>query len=283
MEEFKVKTRYIRNGFRADMEMEKIYDHQEAGNIFDIIHEDVFNSIPEFSEADVDRLSEIIERLKKHEPIQYILGEADFYSLKFKVTPDVLIPRPETEELVNAVIQEIRKSGNQKSEILDIGTGSGCIPITLKKNLPDVQVTSIDVSQKALLVAEENAERNETEIYFIRHDFLEEQLWNEFGSYDIIVSNPPYITKTEFNALDKKVKEFEPQTALIAPRTDPFIFYRKIAVFAQTHLNSNGRIFLELNAAHADEISQIFSQAGFNTAVLKDLQGKNRMLKAFVN
>jgi len=268
--------------------LKDIYDAREAGNIFGIIQDDVFNLALELSANDELQLNQMIGRLQRHEPIQYILGEADFYGLIFKVSPDVLIPRPETEELVNAVIKEVQGSrfkvqSDVSLKILDIGTGSGCISVTLKKNLPQVQVTSIDISEKALSIAKENALRNETTIDFMQLDFLNEDAWRQLGKYDIIVTNPPYITEAEFNALDKMVKDFEPQTALIAQHTDPFIFYHKIAAFAQTHLNSNGKIFLELNADHALEIEQIFSGMGYQTNIINDLQGKQRMLKAFVD
>jgi release factor glutamine methyltransferase len=265
--------------------VQPVYDSREAENIFRIIHEDIFQNVPDISDEASLHLNNIIERLKASEPIQYILGEADFFGLKFKVTPAVLIPRPETEELVNAVIQETKKSdiSHQPSTILDIGTGSGCIPVTLKKNLPESVITAIDVSEDALTVAKENAERNNVAVNFKVIDFLNENNWNDLGMYNVIVSNPPYITEAEFKSLDKCVVAYEPQTALIAPHADPFIFYRKIAAFAQTHVYPKGTVFLELNAVHATEIEIIFSQLGYKTILLKDLQGKNRMLKAWVD
>jgi release factor glutamine methyltransferase len=285
MEDFKLSADITRYLFICDLvELDKIYDRQEALNIFKIVHEDVFNSIPEFSGTDNDRLCAIITRLQRHEPIQYILGQADFYGLKFKVSPYVLIPRPETEELVNVVIKHIQHSKRniQNHNILDIGTGSGCIAVTLKKHLPEAQVTAIDVSESALNVARENATLHDTAINFMDTDFMNSDGWNRLGKFDIIVSNPPYITKGEFRSLDKKVKNFEPQLALIANHKDAFIFYRNIAAFAQTHLHPQGKVFLELNADHATEIETIFTAAGYQTTLLKDLQGKNRMLKAWL-
>jgi release factor glutamine methyltransferase len=259
------------------------YDTREAVNIFRIIHEDVFHCTKKISDADLQKLIRIIERLQTNEPIQYILGEADFYGLKFRVSPHVLIPRPETEELMNAVIKEVQNSkfkaqNNEPVKILDIGTGSGCIPVTLKKNIPAADIMAVDVSQAALNIAEDNAMLNNVEIRFMQLDFLDENNWKQLDRFDIIVSNPPYITETEFLALYKRVAAFEPKIALIADNVDAFIFYRKIAQFGNTHLNQNGKLYLELNAAHAFEIESVFSGLGYDTKLHKDLNSKYRFL-----
>jgi release factor glutamine methyltransferase len=260
-----------------------VYDLREAENIFKIIKEDVFNNSMEFNNDAIEKLNDIISRLQTNEPLQYILGQADFYGLKFKVNPSVLIPRPETEELVHCLIDEINSSTNQSAiSILDIGTGSGCIPVALKKNIPYAKITSVDVSEGALFIAKENALLNQAEIDFLNLDFLDEKQWLQLGIFDVIISNPPYITREEFEQLDKNVKDFEPEAALIAKHADSFIFYRKITEFSDSHLSRNGKIFVELNAGYAPEIEQIFIRAGYHTIVLKDIQRKERMLKAFV-
>lgn len=259
--------------------LQQYYDEREAGNIFDIIHDDVFALVIELNEDEVNKLQNIIDQLKQNIPIQYILREADFYGLKFKVSPAVLIPRPETEELVHHVIQHIKEL-NRKISLLDIGTGSGCIPVTIKKNTVNTSIEAIDVSEEALAIAKQNATFNNAEIVLKKIDFLNEANWNQLSNYDIIVSNPPYITKADFDELDKKVKEQEPEIALIALHQNPFIFYELIAKFGKEKLNNNGIIFCELNALHAESIEEIFSKAGYKTEIIKDLQGMKRMIKA---
>ena len=259
--------------------LQHFYDAREAGNIFGIIHDDVFSLAIELHNDDINKLKEIIEKLQLHIPIQYILGDADFYGLKFKVSPTVLIPRPETEELVHLIIQHIKQL-KLKPTLLDIGTGSGCIPITIKKNIEQVEVESIDVSAEALVIAKANATFNDAAVLFRKIDFLNETHWAELSHYDIIVSNPPYITKAEFDELEKKVKEQEPEMALIALHENPFVFYELIAKFGKEKLNKDGVIFCELNALHAETIDTIFLKEGYKTEIIKDLQGMKRMIKA---
>lgn len=264
--------------------LQRFYDAREAGNIFGIIHDDVFGLAIALNENDAEKLHSIIQQMQQHIPIQYILGEADFYGLKFKVSNDVLIPRPETEELVYQILQHIKKQRNilETLSVLDIGTGSGCISITLKKSINSLQVEAIDVSEKALEIAKENSAYNNAEINFTLLNFLEKSEWENLNQYDIIVSNPPYITQQEFNELDRKVKEQEPNIALVAQNENPFIFYELIAKFGKEKLSSNGIIFCELNALHAEKIKNIFAEAGYKTEIIKDLQGMNRMIKAIL-
>ncbi len=264
--------------------LQPFYDVREAGNIFGIIHDDMFGLAIELNEADAEKLHSIIHQMQQHVPIQYILGEADFYGLKFKVTNDVLIPRPETEELVYQILQHIKKQPKalENLSILDIGTGSGCIPVTLKKNIDSLQIEAIDVSEKALELAKKNSVHNNAEIKFTLLNFLEEAEWKKLKQYDIIVSNPPYITQQEFDELDRKVKEQEPGIALIAGHENPFVFYELIAKFGKEKMNNDGIIFCELNSLHAETIDKIFSTAGYKTEIIKDLQGMNRMIKAIL-
>ncbi len=217
-----------------------------------------------------------LAKLLTHEPVQYITNEAWFYNLKFYVTNDVLIPRPETEELVHETISFL-KTNNGKS-VLDIGTGSGCIPISIKKNIPNTDVMAIDVSEAALTVAKENAHTNNVEINLKKINFLEENNYAAFESFDVIISNPPYIPEDEKNILDKNVTEYEPHLALFVPQNDALIFYKKIVSFAENHLNKNGRIFLETHENLAKETAAIFVEKNYFTEIKKDMQGKERML-----
>ncbi len=264
-----------------------IYEEREAESIARIVFEDAFQ-IHNFHRQDdlsseyLTRLGEIEKRLLSHEPVQYILGLADFYGLKFKVNKHVLIPRQETEELVLWILEEGNKRV-QKTEIkvLDIGTGSGCIPITLKKKMPNWKIDALDVSEQALIIARENAERNNTEINFFQLDILNETLWNDLDEYDIIVSNPPYIPENEEKLMPENVLKFEPHLALFVKDGNPLIFYEKIARFAVEKLNHRGELFFEVNEFNANQVLQIVENMNFAKTTLKqDLNGKFRMISA---
>jgi release factor glutamine methyltransferase len=217
-----------------------------------------------------------LNKLLTHEPIQYITNEAWFYNLKFYVNNNVLIPRPETEELVQEVINFL-KTNNGKS-VLDIGTGSGCIPISIKKNIPNANVMAIDVSEAALAVAKGNAITNNVEIDFKEINFLDGNNYAAFESFDVIISNPPYIPEDEKHILDKNVTAHEPHLALFVPQNDPLIFYKRILSFAENHLNINGKIFLETHENLAKETAAIFIEKNYFVEIKKDMQGKERML-----
>ncbi len=227
-----------------------------------------------------------IERLKNEEPIQYILGNTEFYGLPFSVNKNTLIPRPETEELVEWIIDEVTKlidvtsSAVEKSiSILDIGTGTGCIPISLKKNLPNATVSAIDVSKEALKAAEENAKLNSVDINFIEIDILKtDDLPN---NYDIIVSNPPYVRELEKVEIKNNVLENEPHLALFVDDNNPLIFYDKIADLAKIHLSKNGLLFFEINQYLGKETVDMLTKKGFkNIELKKDFSGNDRMIKA---
>jgi release factor glutamine methyltransferase len=221
-------------------------------------------------------LNMVLTKLLKHEPIQYITNEAWFYNLKFYVTNDVLIPRPETEELVHEAISFLKINNGKR--VLDIGTGSGCIAISIKKNIPQANVMAIDVSEAALGVAKENAKRNNVEVNISKINFLEENNYASFESYDAIISNPPYIPEDEKSILDKNVTEYEPHLALFVPQNGALIFYKKILSFAENHLNQNGRIFLETHENLAKETAALFIEKNYYVEIKKDMQGKERML-----
>ena len=229
----------------------------------------------------IEKLNYSLQRLLQHEPVQYILGETWFCNLKLKVNSHVLIPRPETEELVDWIIEDNKKENNEKHlSIADIGTGSGCIAIVLKKKLSAAHLTAIDISKDALRTAKENAIDNEVKIDFIQLDFLDEPTWESLNSFDIIVSNPPYIPVNEKEKLDKNVTLFEPHTALFVPDHSPLLFYEKIALFARKHLKENGKIYAETHEEFANATVHVFSKQFQEVELKQDLLGKNRMVKA---
>jgi release factor glutamine methyltransferase len=215
-----------------------------------------------------------------HIPVQYVTGEAWFSNMKLKVSPAVLIPRPETEELVNEVISFLKD--NQIASVLDIGTGSGCIAIALKKQLPDIQVTAIDISEPALLIAKQNAQQQQTDVDFFQLDFLDENTWQTIPSYDVIISNPPYIPLAEKELLDKNVAAFEPSLALFVENNRPLVFYEKIAAFGKTHLKKSGKIFLETHENFAEETAALFNNDLYSSVVKRDIYEKQRMVVAAI-
>ena len=264
-----------------------IYGEGEARSMGRIVFEDAFKifdfSEQTFPEVHLDRLLEIQKRLLNQEPIQYILGQADFYGLKFKVDNRVLIPRPETEELVHWIIQHVKQS-KRKVSILDIGTGSGCIPITLKRNLPDCKVSACDISKDALAVAKENAQFNEVDIDFYRINILDQKEWINLPEFDIIVSNPPYIPFEEKVLMPKNVLEYEPELALFVENNEPLIFYQTIVELAMQKCKTNGLLYFEMNEYNANDVRDLMTNQGFDSVeIQKDLQDKNRMIRGYKN
>lgn len=225
--------------------------------------------------ADEVRLADALTRLQKAEPIQYILGYSDFCDLRFKVTPAVLIPRPETSELVHRIVQE---AGNAKS-ILDIGTGSGCIAVSLAKLLPHTNVTAWDISPAAIKVAQENSHANGCNVQFEQRDIL--TYTPATDRFDIIVSNPPYIKEAEKAAMENNVLLWEPHIALFVPDDAPLLFYRAIAAKALTMLTRGGRLYFEINREHGAEVIAMLQQMGYHdTILLKDFADNDRMIRA---
>ncbi len=265
--------------------LSQIYDPGEARSIARIVFEDAlhiydFQSAKGLETSQRNLLDHIQERLLQHEPIQYILGQADFYGLKFKVNPAVLIPRQETEELVHWMVETIKSSKRRNYKVLDIGTGSGCIPIALKKKIPSLDVSAIDISPEALVIAKENAQRNATEIEFLQMDILNKNQWNQLAQFDMIVSNPPYIPLRESALMPENVKDFEPALALFVTDENPLIFYETIADFAKEHLTEKGYLFLECNEFNANQVVQLLDNKSFTKSHLqKDLNNKDRMIK----
>ena len=228
--------------------------------------------------SDEEELKEIIEELKTGKPYQQILGHTEFYGKKFFVDENVLIPRPETEELVELAISKIKnlKSKIQNLKLLDVGTGSGIIPITLKKHFPNAEISAIDISEKALEIAKKNADFHQARINFIQADYLNTDLTE---NYDVIISNPPYIGIEENIEIEDSVKGFEPNIALFSPTSDALIFYKKIAKDGEKYLNENGMIFLEINQKLGKETLELFSNYS-ESRLIKDLSGNDRFIFA---
>jgi release factor glutamine methyltransferase len=261
--------------------LEALYPPQELIVLYKMVIEFISKKnntlVLDLIQEEQEAFNNYINQLKKGVPIQYVLGEADFYQLKFKVNEHVLIPRPETEELVYLILQDAKI--NQPKSIIDIGTGSGCIPITLKKHLPNTAINAIDVSETAIAVAKENALKNKVEIDFTIADALHLEPKN-FQKFDVIVSNPPYIALSEMEDMEANVTKHEPHLALFVEDENPLIFYQKIADFALTNLQQNGVLYFEINQALAQETQKLLEQKGFITEIIKDINQNDRMIKA---
>jgi len=229
------------------------------------------------SESELLKFHFAIKRLFKSEPIQYILGETLFHGLRLEVNPKVLIPRPETEELVNMVIRE----NFDDKRILDIGTGSGCIAIALKNKLSNCKVTGLDISEAALETAKKNATINKVDVEFIQADIRESGKFSSLGIFNVIVSNPPYVTHEDRSQMSNNVLEWEPEKALFAPVDDPLYFYKKILEFSNYHLSGKGKLFLEINENYGLELKELIKEYSFTQVILyQDFRGKNRFIIA---
>ena len=285
-------------------ELQSIYDKEEIDSFFFMITDKLyeirridFTLNPDFEIENKSEWESIISDLKQEKPIQYILGEAWFYGLRFNVSENTLIPRPETEELVEWIIESVKSKVDNASPLtfnpkpltlLDIGTGTGCIPISLKANLPQTEVFAIDVSEKALEVANLNAKENNVDINFIQADILNtEDLLSlrtksrNLPKLDMIVSNPPYVRNLEKEEIKKNVLDYEPHLALFVEDNDALLFYRKIAQLAKDNLQPKGLLFFEINQYLGKETVELLENLGFkNIELRKDLRGNDRMIKA---
>lgn len=268
-----------------------LYDEEEIGNF--ILYS--FEAFMGFTRTDLvmrgnETMSEsmllkfnfAVKDLKRFKPIQYILGYTVFYGLKIKVDERVLIPRQETEELVHLIIKNQKaraRSQASTSRILDIGTGSGCIPIALKRNLVPAEVHALDVSQEALELAKENAMANDADVHFMHADILDPAASKTLERYDVIVSNPPYVLHSEKSAMHANVLEYEPHLALFVNDNDPLLFYRTIMSIAKEKLNPGGELYFEINEQQGDALLKLCNEMDFSSAELvKDISGKNRIL-----
>lgn len=231
-------------------------------------------------EEAIDRFAEVIERLKKEEPIQYIFGHTEFYGLHLNVEPGVLIPRPETEELVHWMLAEEQRRAGKPIRVLDIGTGSGCIAMALAKKWGQAEVWATDVSDVALELGRKNAAKNNVKVQFVKASILNGEP-EQAGMFDIIVSNPPYVTRDQMPAMRRNVLDFEPHLALFAEGKDPLLFYRAIARYCQKHLKPDGTLYLEINEDLPSDTTDLLRSFNFTeTSVRKDLNGRYRMVKA---
>ncbi|MES2274686.1 MAG: peptide chain release factor N(5)-glutamine methyltransferase [Bacteroidota bacterium] len=275
---------------RFKQQLANVYNPQETEAIILLTLSDLLNTsntkLKAFPEAEIgyqqaEQLEYIVQELKTGRPIQYILGHTEFYGLPFKVNPSVLIPRPETEELVQWIIQTVNKSTTPVHHLLDIGTGSGCIAITLKKYLPNLKIFAIDISSQALQTAKANAQLNHVDVNFIEADILNFDASIQLPQFDIIVSNPPYVTLVDKEQMHTNVTDFEPHTALFVPENDPLLFYKAIANFAQEQLTDNGQLFFEINENYGKETVELLTGNSFKDVELRqDMSDRDRMVKA---
>lgn len=266
-----------------------IYDSREAMNIADWVLEHlagkkkidrIINKNELLTATQLYNVEKYVTELATHKPVQYVLNESWFYGMKLLVNEAVLIPRPETEELVEWVLEEVRSQKPEGRRILDIGTGSGCIPIALQKHLPGFDIYSCDISSAALEVAKQNAASQQTPVHFLQLNFLDRNTWNELPDADIIVSNPPYIPQRDKLSMHKNVLDFEPHIALFVENDDPLLFYTAIAEFALRRKRGVA-VYAEIHEKLGSAVQQLFIAKGFSDVELrKDLQGKDRMLKA---
>jgi len=275
--------------YRLKQDLQPIYDAQEAAAI---AHEVLFSvtgmeRMERLTKKDLlltneqqSRFDGYLIALQTGAPMQYVLGEAWFMGRAFYVNPSVLIPRPETEELVDWIIKEQRNEQKAIS-MLDIGTGSGCIPISLQLALPNANVSSMDVSPEALTVARHNADVLQANVRFYENNFLDTATWTNFPAYDIIVSNPPYIPESDKESMHSNVKDHEPSLALFVPNDDALVFYRNIADFGRLHLQQGGCVYCELHLEYAQATQKLFEEKSYkNVEIRKDMHGNWRMLKA---
>lgn len=273
----------LRSYFRD--ELEKQFTISESDLLFEIIVQhsrkwDQF-ALRKNIEKEIEKKEEtiyrtIISELKTGKPYQQILGETEFYGLRFFVDQHVLIPRPETEELLELATIKIKEAHFKRNfKILDIGTGSGIIPIVLKRNFPEAEVSGIDISPEALHIAKRNALLHETEINFKQQNYLEEQL---IDIYDVIISNPPYIGREEVNEIEASVKDFEPKIALFSPTENALIFYEKIAKDCVNHLAEDGLVFLEINQKLGNDTLNLFREVLSESYLVKDMSGNDRFV-----
>ena len=263
-------------------ELSSIYEMDELNSIFNLLSED-YLKIPRskilladeihLEESNQTLFLSALERLKTHEPIQYLLGKTSFMDLEFKVNSSVLIPRPETEELVRLILNE----NLDGKEILDIGTGSGCIAISIAKNLPNSKVSALDISNDAIEVAKENAKLNSVSIEFINADIFE---YNSDKKYDVIISNPPYVTELEKTLMKKNVLDYEPELALFVEDNEPLKYYTEIINFSKFGLKSKGLLFFEINNKYYDDLNQYLVENDFKFQKFDDHRGLSRFIFA---
>ncbi len=282
MKTFSETVRSVANYFREELKQK--FDSSEIEQMLQITFAHYFsltksdlilNGDDRFQEANYQKVKDVIGELKTNKPLAQIIGEWEFFDLPFKVTEQTLIPRPETEELVELIIKDNLNQDN--ISILDIGTGTGCIAISLKSQISDSMVSAFDISEEALIVASGNAVMNNTVVDFEKNNILKPV--NRDNSYDVIVSNPPYITEKEKQLMHKNVLDYEPHLALFVRNEEPILFYIAIADFAINHLNKNGKLYFEINEHFGQEVKDMLIEKKFkNVNVVKDINDKDRIV-----
>ncbi|WP_026451869.1 peptide chain release factor N(5)-glutamine methyltransferase [Aequorivita capsosiphonis] len=281
-----MKLNQLKKSFQSSIS--ELYPLEEIQSFFNILSEKylnlsrleiALNPEKEVSDKDAEKFQAALIRLKNFEPIQYLIGETEFYGLPFIINHHTLIPRPETEELVEWILSEVPTS--LVSGILDIGTGSGCIAISLAKNLPQASISALDISEEALNIAKKNAAINKVEVNFFQADVLNSKTLPQL--YDVIVSNPPYVRQLEKKLMQQNVLRYEPDTALYVHDEDPLLFYRAISQLARTHLKLSGKLFFEINEYLAEEMVALLKGEGFHDVeIKKDIFEKDRMIKCTI-
>ena len=272
-------------------ELSSIYDERESTAIADWVLEHltgwrkaerIINRKSRLNDGAIEKLRSMTQQLMAYKPVQYVLKEAYFHEMRLYVDENVLIPRPETEELVQWTIDEVDRRqmtvDSRRLRVLDVGTGSGCIPIALKKDIPNLDVYACDISDSALSVARKNAAEQNVDVEFRRINFLDEKHRSTLPQFNIIVSNPPYISEEEKETIDKHVIEYEPHLALFVPKDDSLIFYRVLADFGKSNLIKGGCMLMEIHFEKGEAVMRLFEQKGYRVELKKDLQGKDRMI-----
>jgi release factor glutamine methyltransferase len=272
------------------LKLKVLYTNEEARAMADRLFDYYLNLSPAkrvlsanaLVEADkISLMDEALSKLLRNVPLQYVIGEVCFMDMQFVVNSSVLIPRPETEEMVSLILKQYSKRNPEnRLNILDIGTGSGCIPVAIKRHIPESDVSSIDISKDALIVATENAVKNGADINFIHGDILDQTQWETLSQFDIIVSNPPYVTYAEKSLMQLNVLDHEPHMALFVPDDDPLIFYQEIIALAKLKLYEAGSLWFEINEMFAEELRNMALNQGFKEVnIIFDFHGKSRFLQ----
>jgi len=274
--------------YTMKQKLQNRYEIREANNITDWVMEEItglsridrlINNNQKLNSIQESTWNITLSKLEFGMPIQYVLGYCWFMGFKLKVNDQVLIPRPETEELVQWVIDCCECKTGDNLTIIDIGTGSGCIPIGMKKTLINAKVYAIDISEGALTVARENAKTQQCEIEFLQSDILIDNNWESLPKVNIITSNPPYIPIAEAVEIEQHVKDFEPHLALFVENSDPLLFYRKILTFSTNNLMPRGMVFFECHEKHSNEVMELGAKFGYDSKIQTDMQGKERMVR----
>ncbi len=274
--------------------LQAIYDPREARNIANLVTEHitgfrsserVIHQQKNLGVNEEELFQQTTIELLTHKPVQYVLHEVHWYKMKLYVDERVLIPRPETEELVNWIIEDAKQAaGDARGTMLDVGTGSGCIAIALKKSLPQIKMYATDISAEAINVAKQNAVKEKAEVEFIEMNAVDKEQWKGLPLLDYIVSNPPYVTQSEAGFMNNNVLNFEPHLALFVPDNNPLFFYNAISTFGWHYLKNGGKLFFEINESFGNEVADLLVKKGYqNIELKKDLQNKNRMIRAVKN